>query len=63
MSQQESQQNLGVGRTNNGDEYADDDFEKDDLVNVEPPAPRKDPMQKKNRQLDAENVSKSTEIE
>lgn len=26
----------------NGEEYADDDFEKDDLVNIEPTAPKKD---------------------
>ena len=26
----------------NGEEYADDDFEKDDLVNIEPTVPKKD---------------------
>jgi hypothetical protein len=34
--------NLGTGKNVNGDEYANDDFEKDDLVNLEAPAVKKD---------------------
>ena len=61
--QHASQPNLGTSKAMNGEEYSDDDFEKDDLVNIEPTAPKKDLAQKKNRQLDAENLSRSTEIE
>jgi hypothetical protein len=46
-----------------GEDYGEDDFEKDDLVNIEPAVQRKELAQRKQRQLDAESVSKSTEIE
>jgi len=39
---QENGQVLGTSKAINGEEYADDDFEKDDLVNLEPNAPKKD---------------------